>query len=146
MSDDRRNLFMSIGSSLLPITFLLLLFVTFAVLSFVSARGNLSFSQKMADSKQDYYVAVNKAEDVLCEIKLYLHAGQTIDPNLLRFIDPSIVYQNDMIFYQININNKQALTVKLLLKPDNSYDIVQWQVVSTKKWHGEDKLKLMPIL
>lgn len=146
MSDDRRNLFMSIGSSLLPITFLLLLFVTFAVLSFVNARGNLSFSQKMADSKQNHYVAVNKAEDVLCEIKSYLHAGQTIDQDLLRSIDPSIVYQNDTVLYQININNKQALAVKLLLKPDNSYDILQWQVVSTKKWQGEDKLKLMPIL
>lgn len=146
MSDDRCNLFMSIGSSLLPVTFLLLLFVTFAVLSFVNARSNLSFSQKMADSKQNHYVAVNKAEDVLYEIKSYLHTGQTVDQDLLRSIDPSIVYQNDTVLYQININNKQALAVKLLLKPDNSYDILQWQVVSTKKWQGEDKLKLMPIL
>lgn len=146
MSDNRRDVFMNIGSSLLSITFLLLLFVTFAVLSFVNARGNLSFSQKMADSKQDYYVAVNKAEDVLCEIKSYLHTGQTVDQDLLRSIDPGIVYQNDMVLYQININNEQALAVKLLLTPDNSYKIMQWQVVSTKKWQGEDKLKLMPIL
>lgn len=146
MSDNRRDVFMNIGSSLLSITFLLLLFVTFAILSFVNARGNLSFSQKMADSKQDYHVAVNKAEDVLCEIKSYLHAGQTVDQDLLRSIDPGIVYQNDMVLYSININDKQALAVKLLLKSDNSYDILQWQVISTKKWQNEDTIKLMPIL
>lgn len=75
MKDKQQSYFVNIGSSSLLVIFLVLCLVTFAILSISSARSDYSFSERMAEHKQSYYEASEKAEtvveeidDILCEV------------------------------------------------------------------------------
>lgn len=152
MNENKRQApFVNVGSSLLLVVFLLMCLITFATLSFSSARSDESFSQRIADRKTEYYTASNKAERLLSQIDQLL---DNADPEDLDFaainpIDADIVYDPDAatLSYQVAINDKQALDVVLALEEDKDshYRIEKWQTVTTRKWESDDKLRLMPI-
>lgn len=156
MNENKRQVpFVNVGSSLLLVVFLLMCLITFATLSFSSARSDESFSRRIAARKTEYYAASNQAERLLRQIDGLLG---TADPKDLDFgeidsIDADITYRSEenTLSYQVPINDKQALEVVLDLTgtktdPDaGHYQIKKWQTVNTKKWESDDKLKLMPI-
>lgn len=156
MNEHKRQVpFVNVGSSLLLVVFLLMCLITFATLSFTSARSDESFSRRIAARKTEYYTASNQAERLLWQLDNLLAAA---DPKDLDFaaidsIDADITYraEENTLSYQIPINDKQALEVVLALEEKKAgsgashYQIKKWQTVNTKKWESDDTLKLMPI-
>lgn len=151
MNKDRRQApFVNVGSSLLLVIFLLLCLITFATLSFSSAQGDESFSQRIAQRKTDYYEACNQAERLLKQIDGILTAWEDLedlDFDVIDSIDADITYSPEeaTISYQVPINDKQALAVVLGLDGEGSYQIEKWQTITTQQWESDDTLQLMPI-
>ncbi len=152
MNEDKRQApFVNVGSSLLLVVFLLMCLITFATLSFSSARSDESFSQRIADRKSEYYAASNEAERLLSQIDRLLDVADPADLDFAAIdsLDADIAYDPDAatLSYQVKINDKQALDVVLALEEtdDSHYRIEKWQTVTTRKWESDDKLKLMPI-
>lgn len=149
----------NIGSASMLVIFIILSLVTFATLSLSSAIGDYKFSKKIADRTADYYNASNQAEETLMSIdsklkNTYETAPANYDSNLtkvLKKVDGLELYSTDglpTISYLVPMNGSQQLYVELELGNPNKasghfYDITAWQVVSTKNWQGDDKLKLM---
>ena len=152
MNEDKRQApFVNVGSSLLLVVFLLMCLITFATLSFSSARSDESFSQRIADRKSEYYAASNEAERLLSQIDRLLDVADPADLDFAAIdsLDADIAYDPDAatLSYQVKINDKQALDVVLALDEtdDSHFRIEKWQTVTTRKWESDDKLKLMPI-
>lgn len=152
MNENKRQApFVNVGSSLLLVVFLLMCLITFATLSFSSARSDESFSQRIADRKTEYYTASNKAERLLAQIDQLLDNADpaNLDFAAINSLDADVAYDPDAatLSYQVAINDKQALDVVLVLEEDEDrhYRIERWQTVTTRKWESDDKLELMPI-
>lgn len=152
MNEDKRQApFVNVGSSLLLVVFLLMCLITFATLSFSSARSDESFSQRIADRKSEYYAASNEAERLLSQIDRLLDVADPADLDFAAIdsLDADIAYDPDAatLSYQVKINDKQALDVVLALEETDGshFRIEKWQTVTTRKWESDDKLKLMPI-
>lgn len=152
MNENKRQApFVNVGSSLLLVVFLLMCLITFATLSFSSARSDESFSQRIADRKTEYYTASNKAERLLAQIDQLLDNADPADLDFaaINSLDADVAYDPDTatLSYQVVINDKQALDVVLALEKDKDrhYRIERWQTVTTRKWESDDKLELMPI-
>ncbi len=163
--DNKTEPFINIGSSLLMVIFLILCLVTFATLSLTSARSDYSFSERAAKRRTQYYQACNTAEDVLAQIDEILI--NTIDStnhsqnwmNDLDFtkidgkefleagLDIDLDIKNASLSYQIPVNEKQALEVKLALTDNSSeyYQIEKWQLVNTSTRENSSTLRLMPM-
>lgn len=152
MNENKRQApFVNVGSSLLLVVFLLMCLITFATLSFSSARSDESFSQRIADRKTEYYTASNKAERLLAQIDQLLDNADpaNLDFAAINSLDADVAYDPDAatLSYPVAINDKQALDVVLVLEEDEDrhYRIERWQTVTTRKWESDDKLELMPI-
>lgn len=78
MKDKQKSYFVNIGSSSLLVIFLILCLVTFAILSLSSARSDYSFSERLAEHKEEYYEASERAEMIVAEIDAVL-AGNAAD-------------------------------------------------------------------
>lgn len=163
--DNKPEPFVNIGSSLLLVIFLVLCLVTFATLSLTSAQSDYSFSERAAERRTQYYQACNTAEDVLAQIdeilvntdnssnhsqnwmneldftqidgKEFLEAGLDIDLDI----------KSASLSYQIPVNEKQALEVRLALTGNSPeyYQIEKWQLVNTGIYESNSTLQLMPM-
>ncbi len=163
--DNRQTPFVNIGSSLLLVIFLILCLVTFATLSLTSARSDYSFSERAAERRTQYYQACNTAEDVLAQIDEILIKASDSSGNTQNWIkdldftqmddeefleaglDIALDAENASLSYQIPVNEKQALEVKLALIDDGPeyYQIEKWQIINTDRHESSQKLQLMPM-
>lgn len=163
--DNKPEPFVNIGSSLLMVIFLILCLVTFATLSLTSARSDYSFSERVAERRTQYYQACNTAEDVLAQIDEILvntvnssnHSQNWM--NELDFtqidgkefleagLDINLDIKSASLSYQIPVNEKQALEVRLALTDNSSeyYQIEKWQLVNTGIYESNSTLQLMPM-
>lgn len=163
----------NIGTVSLLMIFIVLCMVTFSALSLSSAAGDARSGQKIAEHSLEYYAASNEAEEVLSSLddifaEAYAQADTTEEYYQL-VIDslPSKVHLEQeeelsdgplidsrllTISYQIEINDSQALLVRIsilpleeLAKKDSSsfYRILSWQKVITKTWEGDNSIQLI---
>lgn len=163
--DNKQAPFVNIGSSLLLVIFLILCLVTFATLSLSSARSDYSFSERAAERRTQYYQACNTAEDVLAQIDGILEkaiSSSSRDENWIKnlnltqiddqeFVDIglniALDVENASISYQIPVNEKQSLEVKLALTDHKTeyYQIKKWQLVNTGSRENNQTLQLIPM-
>lgn len=163
--DNKQTPFVNIGSSLLLVIFLILCLVTFATLSLSSARSDYSFSERAAERRTQYYQACNTAEDVLAQIDGILEKAVSSSSrdenwinnlNLTQIDDQEFVdiglnialdVENASISYQIPVNEKQNLEVKLALTDHKTkyYQIEKWQLVNTGSRENNQTLQLIPM-
>lgn len=163
--DNRQSPFINIGSSLLLVIFLILCLVTFATLSLSSTQSDYSFSVRAAERRTQYYQACNTAEDVLAQIdEILIKTADTSDRSRNWMEDLDFTQMNGEEFsavesdivldiddaslsYQVPVNEKQALEVKLKLAEGSTgyYQIEKWQLINTGRRTDSQTLQLMPI-
>lgn len=152
----------NIGTVSLLMIFIILCMVTFAALSLSSAAADHRFSQNMADHSKEYYKASGQAETKLAEIDRILdiaYKGAESDDDYYQQIKDSLpeisqtfTKENPLISYQAEMNDSQAVFVKLrILSPteiasngsSSYYQIVAWKEINTKEWKGDNSIKLI---
>lgn len=128
--------------------FIILCMVTFAVLSYMSADRDYTFSSQVAEHTTDYYRAASDANQQIAFI------NQTLSDSLELG-----VYEKTELFYafSIPVSDTEELVVKLerltpeearALKASDAEDaaftrITMFEKISTKEWQGDDSLNLL---
>jgi len=138
----------NVGSSSILVTFVLLCLVTFAALSFVSARADQNLTKQTADRTSHYYEADSAAEIMLAntDSQLKMLAESTTENEYFDEID-SVFSDNDMytvtgngsdkyIHYDIASGDdlKLSITLKAVYpasKDDSAFVVTEWESVST---------------
>lgn len=108
----------TIGTSLILVTFVLLCLVAFSVLSFASANADYAKSTQTAEHTKDYYAAVSSAETKIAGL---IESHET-NPEALHFTVP--------------INDTQSLSVTLQADVTGSdtepvYTIIEYKTITT---------------
>ncbi len=115
--EERSYGFFGMGAALLLTVFLVLMMVTFSLLSLASARNDLNRCQMLANRRREFYEANNRAEEILHEIR----QGET--PN------HPIEWENDRVRFEITTESGQILQAELQ-KQDGILQIIRWEIGS----------------
>ncbi|MBQ7841076.1 MAG: hypothetical protein IJ390_11430 [Lachnospiraceae bacterium] len=139
------------GLSLLLVVFIILSLVTFAVLSYVSARRDLSDAQQTADRTSLYYEADLSARITLSKIDQTL--SQIYD-GLPQKAEAAFLSECRNAFPQMQDNHltfiekmgdaqilQAVLTIQMPKDASGSfYRIEKWQIVTAEHWNADDSL------
>lgn len=110
--EPNRIPFLSPGSSSLLLVFLVLCLVLFAVLTLSSAASDFRFSERLAQRRQEYYAASNQAEEHIAELDRSGALSELSEP----------------LSFQVPVNDRQFLFVKLCPDEDSGFRISAWQL------------------
>lgn len=133
MNNEKRTIpFISIGSSSLLVVFLVLGIMTFAVLSFVSAKNDYEYSRKIALQKKEYYEACNQAEEELWRLSSSLSKQSGPAEGSYSFLVPIDDHRQLSVGYDILTDTNGKLT----------YQITQWKVQLREHWETDEGLRL----
>lgn len=139
------------GTSTLLLIFVSLCLLTFAVLSFLSARADQNLSRKTAERTSAYYEACNQAEDRLGEADQMLEkiwqetANEKAYFQAVRetFEDMDFDEESRMLSFSVPLTDTQVLTVTLKLRTPESgstfYTISGWKTVNTAGWTADTR-------
>lgn len=105
----------SVGIPLMLTALLVLMFITFSLLGFSTARGDLERAELLAERTADYYSADNRARQVLRA----LETGA--DPGV------EITAEEGLLHYAIPMNEGQSLWVTLSAE---DLTVLRWQTVN----------------
>ncbi len=143
--------FVQAGLPSLLVIFIVLSLVTFAVLSYVSARRDYSLSDKTANRTQQYYEADLNARKELSSIDTQLidiyrqlsEKEETLFLEECRRTFPDM--SGNLLAFQLPYGDSQALLVELEVQlpqseEDVPYQITKWQVITTADWNADDSL------
>lgn len=142
------------GMSTLLLIFVSLCLLTFAVLSFLSARADQNLSRKTAERTSAYYEACNQAEDRLGETDRMLEklwqetANEKAYFQAVRetFEDMDFDEESRMLSFSVPLTDTQVLTVTLKLRTPESgstfYTISGWKTVNTAEWTADTRQKV----
>ena len=158
MTEKKRAKGVHIGTSSILVIFILLSLVTFASLSFLSARSDYLLSCKMASRTTDYYAADTKSAYYMANVegllsKQYKTCGSREE--FEQSLD-GLFYDNDaftidttvspaIISYTMAISDTQNLYVELEvhypIEQDCAlYHIVTWRTFSAVDWQPDNTL------
>ena len=139
------------GTSTLLLIFVSLCLLTFAVLSFLSARADQNLSRKTAERTSAYYEACNQAEDRLGETDRMLEKlwQETVNEKAYfqavreTFEDMDFDEESRMLSFSVPLTDTQVLTVTLKLRTPESgstfYTISDWKTVNTAEWTADTR-------
>ena len=139
------------GTSTLLLIFVSLCLLTFAVLSFLSARADQNLSRKTAERTSAYYEACNQAEDRLGETDRMLEkiwqetANEKAYFQAVReaFEDMDFDEESRMLSFSVPLTDTQVLTVTLKLRtpePGSTfYTINGWKTINTAGWTADTR-------
>lgn len=138
----------NIGTSLILVTFVLLCLVTFAGLTYISAKSDYNLSHEVAIRTNNYYDANRMAEIYLANIEALLskHAGDSKSDKEYYDELESVFADNDrievtknddktVISYMISVNGTQDLFVDIVAhypddKDNSLFYIEKWSTVT----------------
>ena len=139
------------GTSTLLLIFVSLCLLTFAVLSFLSARADQNLSRKTAERTSAYYEACNQAEDRLGKTDQMLEklwqetANEKAYFQAVRetFEDMDFDEESRMLSFSVPLTDTQVLTVTLKLRMPESgstfYTISGWKTINTAGWTADTR-------
>lgn len=139
------------GTSTLLLIFVSLCLLTFAVLSFLSARADQNLSRKTAERTSAYYEACNQAEDRLGEADRMLEklwqetANEKAYFQAVRetFEDMNFDEKSRMLSFSVPLTDTQVLAVTLKLRMPESgstfYTISGWKTINTAGWTADTR-------
>ncbi len=148
----------NIGTSSILVTFVLLALVTFAALSYMSARSDYVLSKEAADRTASYYDANRMAEIYLANIEALLSKHLNATSTRQEYIDgvDALFADNDkidvtdasdggkLLSYTIAVTNGQNLNVTLKVhypdvEDDSLFKVDKWTTNVNREWLNEVK-------
>ena len=158
MEDKKHSGGINIGTSSILVTFVLLALVTFAALSYMSARSDYVLSKEAADRTVSYYDANRMAEIYLANIEALLskHLGTSasrqeyMDGVDALFADNDKIEVSDgkegekLLSYTIAVTSGQNLNVTLRVhypdvEDDSLFKVDKWTTNVNREWLEEVK-------
>lgn len=112
---ERNSGFFGMGVSLMLTVFLVVMLVTFSLMSLSTARSDLNRSQLLAQRRTEFYEASNQAEMILHQL------------NLGQVPEHPVVIDGENAYFEVSATNDAVLCVNLQLH-DGIYHILQWEM------------------
>lgn len=106
--------FITMGMTLLVTVLLVLLLVSFSLLSLSAARQDYARARDLAIQRQEYYAANNAAEEILHQLKT-------------GAVPEGITEAEGILSYSVPVSDNQKLCVSL---DAETLEILQWQTVT----------------
>lgn len=119
------------GLSSILLIFVTLCLVCFAILTYVSAFSDKKLNDKVMDRTQDYYIACNKAYEIIADVDKELSEAYLSAENEEAYYE-SVFEERS---FTVAVNDSQELHVGLkILYPtkgdEGFYTISRWEVVT----------------
>ncbi len=124
---------LGVGLATLITVLVAVLLTTFSVLALVTARGDLSLSNKTAEAMESYYEADGQAEEWLSELDGYMSSGQTNLSNNLGRAGYELGLTKDgktTVSETFDIDNNRELSVEIMIDNYPQIEILKWQVTA----------------
>ena len=156
--DKKHSGGINIGTSSILVTFVLLALVTFAALSYMSARSDYVLSKEAADRTASYYDANRMAEIYLANIEALLSKHLDSTGSRQEYMDgvDSLFADNDkidvsvgekgekLLSYTIAVTNGQNLNVTLSvhypdINDDSLFKVDKWTTNVNRQWLDDVK-------
>lgn len=156
--DKKHSGGINIGTSSILVTFVLLALVTFAALSYMSARSDYVLSKEAADRVASYYDANRMAEIYLANIEALLSKHLSSSDDEKAYLDgiEALFADNDNIVvsegeggtkrlaYTVAVTSGQNLNVMLTVhypdkEDDSLFKIDRWTTNVNRQWLEEIK-------
>lgn len=141
-----------IGASSILMIFIVLCLTTLGVLSFASARANLTLTQRRLEQVEAYYEGVAQAQTLLAQIDAaLLAASEDADTyfeqvKALGDIDPRIrAVDAQKVTYTLPVGDAQSLQVELAIHAPGEaqrYTMTKHQLAYTGEWEPDTSIKL----
>ncbi len=130
----------NLGTASILTVFVILAMVTFATLSYMSARKDAGYTKQAVTSSKQYQAAVNQAYEKIAEIDASLFESYQ-SGNFETVIDRDYSFS-------IPVSNTSELQVVLVpcLPSENNgtlYRITTFKEVRTKQWENDSTLQLL---
>ena len=147
----------NIGTSSILVTFVLLALVTFAALSYLSAKSDYTLSREAADRTASYYDANRMAElylanieGLLAKYKENVNSEEEYYAGIEKVFrdNDNIIVTNDngkvSLSYKVAVTNGQNLEVRLIahypnVTDDHLFYIDRWATSVNQEWLNEVK-------
>ncbi len=137
---------MGVGASSVLMIFVLLSLTTLSVLSFASARADLTLTQRRQIQVEAYYTAAAEAQRILASLdEKLLAAPKDADDykDYVRDLEDDLIYvsRNLTISFTVPISESQELDVSIrALGPDSEkrYEMVHHRVINILEWVPDD--------
>ena len=149
----KRPISFSIGTSSIPMAFVLLCLVTFAALSYASSSADERLSATLRDRVTAYYQATDKAERWLAEVDASLsELYEQTDSETDYLEQAAALYSLDdegKLSKDFPLESGQQLHVQLEItypgeEHPHAYRILTYLLEQTEDWEEDDSLNLMP--
>lgn len=142
-----------IGASSILMIFIILCLTTLGVLSFASARANLTLTQRRQAQVEAYYEAAAEAQQMIAFIDVELLKAQRDAENydtylvaLPKLDDRLAVTEDGHISFSLPVGDRQKLEVELSANGAESpqrYTLLTHQTVNVADWKPDNSLTLM---
>ncbi|MDR1495481.1 MAG: hypothetical protein LBS67_00970 [Clostridiales Family XIII bacterium] len=120
-----------------------LVLIVFAALSITTAKADLTLSEKAAEATTAYYRADAEAEEKFAEVAAAARAGAGWRDKLGEGFTVAAEGAETSVTYEIPIDDKRELAVRLRVAPDGGVSRTLWQVRSTEAWEGNNDIQLI---
>lgn len=128
----------NVGTASILTVFIILAMVTFAALTYMSARKDSKYAEQSAETARKYQDAVNQAYEKIAEIDEELEAHYEAG-------DFESLLNKDYTF-SVPVSDSSELHVTLVpFQPEDGklYRITSFREVRTEDWENDSTLKLM---
>ncbi len=129
----------------------ILVLVVFSTLSLITAKADLTLSEKTAENIQAYYNADNSAELIIADFGDVIGSGETInDEDFSRYSgvftkgkDYSYASAGRLFKFNVTIDDSRELKVEVTYDDNGKInETLLWQVSPTKEWTADNKVEL----
>lgn len=135
-----------VGAPSILMIFVILILTTLGVLSFASAKSDLTLTEKRLAQVSAYYESNAEAEALLSQIDAALLDAQA-DPDAfddrvwaLTDLDDSIEIDDTRLTYRVPVRETQELVIELDILPPGEptrYTIASWYLVNIEEWEPD---------
>jgi hypothetical protein len=130
-------------TSIIAILVILVLSV-FAALSMTTSTTDLALSEKTAESNSNYYNADNAAEEQVAVVDAIAKSGGDLTAEFTaKGFGVNASDDGILVSYQVSMDDAQALSVALLVKPNGEIERKEWHIVRIGEWEPDNKLHLI---
>lgn len=153
---QRTPIHAGVGASSMMMIFVVLCLTTLGILSFVSAKADLTLTKKVKESTIAYYNGEYKVEKTLNKIdEILLHVSQESNGNQqvyeekakeLLSNEEDIILEGALIVFKVPISSTMELQVEAMISNINERDeriqVIRNQLVNISEWDVGNDMEL----
>lgn len=140
----KRSFGTTMGITSIIAILVILVLVVFSTLSLITAKADLTLSEKTAENIETYYTADSKGEVILSQLSDIINSGADIKKYAS---DNDYTYENNgsnhLIKFTIEVDSSRNLNAEVLFDSKGNITKKQlWQITPAKEWQDDSQIQL----